>query len=497
MVDGVEIEPGELAWSSALAEVDGQNRRPGLWAKAFAESMGNENVAKAIYLRERAQQLASESASPGGQTAATHDASTSKAALRPIEESNYRGRSLQPKVQTDWERARLQDAPQLEKDESTDLGSIIETRPISRIGFLHGAIDILPALQCALLFVGIGLAIAIPLISERGPWALFLLISSAILAAVFVVVVLRPKRAEGNITIAWKRFLARMIDLSLTTCLGAGIVVALVDPATPMGALLAFWLITLVAWFVLEALASYHRGRTLGKAILGLSLEPIPGRRLPETLDRSIYVLAYGLALGIPAALGFAATIQYKRFRETGTTSWDQGRFTVSSVPVGAGMMVVALLILGFLSVLSSAISIAIWKDLNAKNAKAAMMTRPSNEIPPPAQAAQPSREADVYLIVASAYPNWREIVNSREFRSWLETISSTDARKIRETWDPDVAKDAIARFLKTQPGKRFVLPGRAPTLEEFLAKAKTEFPRKSRSEVVELFQRVYGDGSR
>jgi hypothetical protein len=49
--------PSEDAWATALAEFEGANRHAGLWARAFAESQGNEVAAKAAYLGYRAQEL--------------------------------------------------------------------------------------------------------------------------------------------------------------------------------------------------------------------------------------------------------------------------------------------------------------------------------------------------------------------------------------------------------------------------------------------------------
>jgi hypothetical protein len=49
--------PQEEFWSNALAEFDSPERRPGLWARAFAEAQGNEAAAKANYLRYRASEL--------------------------------------------------------------------------------------------------------------------------------------------------------------------------------------------------------------------------------------------------------------------------------------------------------------------------------------------------------------------------------------------------------------------------------------------------------
>lgn len=54
--------PHEQFWSEALVEFDGASRRPGLWARAFAEAQGNEAVGKANYLRYRADELQQEHA---------------------------------------------------------------------------------------------------------------------------------------------------------------------------------------------------------------------------------------------------------------------------------------------------------------------------------------------------------------------------------------------------------------------------------------------------
>ena len=56
----ISQEADELLWSQALDEFEGPSRRSGLWAKAFAESDGNESGAKARYLQERMRQLMEE-----------------------------------------------------------------------------------------------------------------------------------------------------------------------------------------------------------------------------------------------------------------------------------------------------------------------------------------------------------------------------------------------------------------------------------------------------
>lgn len=46
----------EKIYVTALSEIQTDSVRPGLWAKAFAESEGDENKCKALYMRLRAQQ---------------------------------------------------------------------------------------------------------------------------------------------------------------------------------------------------------------------------------------------------------------------------------------------------------------------------------------------------------------------------------------------------------------------------------------------------------
>ena len=50
----------EDPWAVALAELDGNQRRPGLWARCFASTNGVDSEARAMYLRERVPQLQAE-----------------------------------------------------------------------------------------------------------------------------------------------------------------------------------------------------------------------------------------------------------------------------------------------------------------------------------------------------------------------------------------------------------------------------------------------------
>jgi hypothetical protein len=52
-----EADPEEDFWAQALAEYEGDQKKPGLWARAYAEAQGEEAAAKAHYLKLRATQL--------------------------------------------------------------------------------------------------------------------------------------------------------------------------------------------------------------------------------------------------------------------------------------------------------------------------------------------------------------------------------------------------------------------------------------------------------
>lgn len=56
-VKKIGLEPTEDFWAQALHECDSATQKPGLWAKAFADAAADERLAKASYIRLRAEQL--------------------------------------------------------------------------------------------------------------------------------------------------------------------------------------------------------------------------------------------------------------------------------------------------------------------------------------------------------------------------------------------------------------------------------------------------------
>ena len=57
-------DPEEELYATAAAELDDGNRDEGLWAKCFAECDGDENKAKALYLKTRVGRLKEKFSTP-------------------------------------------------------------------------------------------------------------------------------------------------------------------------------------------------------------------------------------------------------------------------------------------------------------------------------------------------------------------------------------------------------------------------------------------------
>lgn len=55
--NSAETLPEEQQWANAIAEFEGSSRRPGLWAKCYAEAQGDEVKAKVSYLNARVDEL--------------------------------------------------------------------------------------------------------------------------------------------------------------------------------------------------------------------------------------------------------------------------------------------------------------------------------------------------------------------------------------------------------------------------------------------------------
>lgn len=59
-ISAINLQPNDQHWARALGELNSEGRKPGLWARVFAEAEGNESKAQAKYLSARAQEMVQE-----------------------------------------------------------------------------------------------------------------------------------------------------------------------------------------------------------------------------------------------------------------------------------------------------------------------------------------------------------------------------------------------------------------------------------------------------
>lgn len=88
--------PPEEFWAVALTEFESDKRRPGLWARVFAEAKGNDAIAKAGYLSCRANELSLEHADQVAAAVRKEKAQAREAQLALLSEKD-RAYELQPK----------------------------------------------------------------------------------------------------------------------------------------------------------------------------------------------------------------------------------------------------------------------------------------------------------------------------------------------------------------------------------------------------------------
>jgi uncharacterized RDD family membrane protein YckC len=150
-------------------------------------------------------------------------------------------------------------------------------------------------------------------------------------------------------SIAWRRFLARSIDLGL-----AMLVVQLLrglDLSRPQAPSWQLALLVMAIWPWVEALLLSSVGNTPGKALLRLRVLGRNGERphFLQALIRSVWVWIQGMALGIPVARDVASFLAFNRYTRHGSTPWDERSATqVYALPISQlRMTLIVGLILG------------------------------------------------------------------------------------------------------------------------------------------------------
>lgn len=127
----------------------------------------------------------------------------------------------------------------------------------------------------------------------------------------------------------WKRFLARLIDLSILE-LTALFLTAVVLRIRPMNdfiySVIGFSLSVHLFWLPIEALLLHYWGTTPGKWIFGIRVESANGGRLPiaTAIGRSWDVLHYGYGFCIPFYSYWRLYKSYRQYNDDCFMPWDR-----------------------------------------------------------------------------------------------------------------------------------------------------------------------------
>jgi len=201
--------------------------------------------------------------------------------------------------------------------------------------------DALPALGISLFVVGIILAIAIPQFKDNiGLIAVSILVGLGI--AVALVMSLRPRQDLSPPSHAWRRFFAKILDVEIAMLAGL-LAVIVISPESKSSFAAAFFGATLVVWILFEV---PMKGKSLGRYLFGVQLVPANDKgEQPDYFVRFLKLSFFGMALGLPIVSMIASSLAYKRLRETGTSKWDEGHFSVT-YRKGVGLPLVGVLLL-------------------------------------------------------------------------------------------------------------------------------------------------------
>lgn len=160
----------------------------------------------------------------------------------------------------------------------------------------------------------------------------------------------------------WRRFLARILDLSIYSTLWSIILILVfhVNLATRSSIENIFnTIISLVIMLFLEPLWLHLSGTTPGKAIFGLRIEDSEGRRLRylEGFERTWGVLSSGMGYNFPIYNLVRLWKSYKLCSENETLPWDEGiSYTIKDTKGYRGVILVCAYAVIF-AVLAMAIS--------------------------------------------------------------------------------------------------------------------------------------------
>ena len=230
---------------------------------------------------------------------------------------------------------------------------------------LTNLIDTIPPLVTLLPWIAILLSFfVLPLLigstNERpaNPAWEKVMFSGGVLVSIVLMVVLRPSADLMPPFFAWRRLLAKSIDISVAGVIASALLWMFWDSSSATLLIAITWFGSILLWLVMDSFVLQFRSNTIGRKLLGLRISPIEGRlKGPNYFSRSLHIAFSGLAVGIPLLATLMQAISYKRLRETGTTPWDRDRFTVNYERLRAGNVVIGIASLMFCVATSGAIS--------------------------------------------------------------------------------------------------------------------------------------------
>jgi hypothetical protein len=134
----------------------------------------------------------------------------------------------------------------------------------------------------------------------------------------------------------WRRFFTRTFDLGLASLLISFIFIYIIRNdyiALSQPVVTAFGLLLLPTALFIDAAITGLFGTTIGKALLCIKVRKNDGESLSFTdaIERNVYVLFSGLAIGIPLITIISQAYQFNRLTKKHSTSYDDGRYIVSA----------------------------------------------------------------------------------------------------------------------------------------------------------------------
>ena len=149
----------------------------------------------------------------------------------------------------------------------------------------------------------------------------------------------------------WVRFGARVTDSVIFGLIVTGIAAAFgfsADELPSERAIVAFQVLTTLAWFIIDAALITSFGTTPGKAIAGLWVTDEEGN-LPtngRSLIRSLLVFVFGWGFGMPLLTLLSLVVSQVRMKQVGNTLWDErAKTVVRGKPISQGRMSLLLII--------------------------------------------------------------------------------------------------------------------------------------------------------